>query len=282
MGCISSGPCEPFITEADLCCLEPTGSFPDPCLAGGQAVPQNVIDLAIQAASEVLWAETGRRYGTCTVTIRPCRQDCNPCGFDFYNLDDFLYGFGPAYVPYLSAGVWYNWSPCNCRDFCWCNKAESVELPYPVCSVSEVLIDGAVIPAADYRVDEFRYLIRTDGNTWPRCQSSADLGQPDTFGITLTYGREAPAILKIGTAELACELIKACVGAPCKLSQKVSNIARQGVNMGFIDVGMFFENKLTGIYLVDRAILTLNPNRLTRKPTIYSPDVGPKWRRTNT
>ena len=31
---------------------------------------------AVGMATRVLWALSGRRFGTCTVTLRPCRRDC--------------------------------------------------------------------------------------------------------------------------------------------------------------------------------------------------------------
>lgn len=282
MACPLNGPCEPYVTQADLCCLGPTGSLPDPCLTDGQAVPQTVIDNAIMAASELLWAETGRRYGVCEVTVRPCAKSCNPCGDDFFYYRDFYYGWNAPWMPWLNGGVWTNISPCNCPDDCWCAKAEEIPLPYPVCEVSEVLIDGEILPASGYRVDDFKMLVRTDGEAWPRCQSAADLGEPDTFGVTLTYGRPVPALLKAAAAELACQLIKACVGSPCQLPQRISNISRQGVTIGYIDPQEFWRDRRTGIYIVDLAIQTLNPHRLTRKPQIYSPDVGSKWRVTDT
>lgn len=284
MACPQNGPCLPFVTQADLCCLSPSGTFPDPCLTDGQAVQQNIIDNAIMAASELLWAETGRRYGICEVTIRPCQKTCNPCpGFDFFNINDFYFGFnGLPYTPFLEGGVWFNVPPCGCPDECWCSKAEEIPLPYPVCEIIEVQIDGSVIPASGYRVDEFKTLVRTDGGKWPRCQSPADLGEPNTFGVSLRYGRPVPALLQQATAELACQFIKACVGAPCQLPQRLSTITRQGVTVGFIDPAEFFRDRRTGIYIVDLAIQTFNPHRLTRRPQVYSPDKGSRWRRTDT
>lgn len=285
MACPQNGPCLPFATEADLCCLAPTGgAFPDPCLTGGQPVPQTTIDNALQAASELLWAATGRRYGVCEVTIRPCRKDCNPCpGTDFFDVNNFGYGFNFPFAPYLIDGIWFNLPPCNCPGSCGCTPLQEINLPYPVCNVSEVKIDGVALPVASYRVDEFRKLVRLDGEPWPTCQN-LELADTEvgTFSITLTYGRPVPALLIQATAALACEFIKACVGAPCQLPQRISTLSRQGVTVGFIDPQEFWRDKRTGIYLVDLAVDTLNPHRLTRRPTIYSPDMGSNWRRTDT
>jgi hypothetical protein len=281
------GPCQPFATEADLCCLAASGEFPDPCLADGKPLPANAVENALQAASEILWAATGRRFGGCTVTLRPCRQTCNPCpGMDFYNAGDFRYGSGMAWTPYLLDGVWYNLPLCGCPGQCGCSSLCEIELPYPVSGIVEVKIDGDTLPSTEYRVDEYRTLVRTpavEGDCWPACQ---DLSLPDTevgtFSITVSYGRTVPGSLTMATAELACQLLKSCVGAPCQLPQRVSSITRQGVTMGFIDPQEFLVDGRTGIYIVDIVIQQLNPNHLTRRPAIWSPDAGPKWRRTNT
>lgn len=283
MACPDVGPCSPFVVQSDLCCLSPSGMFPDPCLTDGTPIPQEIIDNSLTAASELLWAETGRRFGVCEVTVRPCKKTCGPCGdIPFFDWDGFYYGFSTPYLPFLDGGVWVNIPPCGCPDECFCSKAEQIPLPSPVCEIIEVQIDGAVLPASSYRVDDFKWLVRTDGEKWPRCQSAADLGEPDTFGVTLTYGRPVPALLKQATAELACQLLKACVGQPCQLPQRISNISRQGVTIGYIDPQEFWRDRRTGIYVVDLAIQTFNPHRLTRRPSIYSPDVGSRWRVSDT
>lgn len=285
MACPIGGPCEPYITQADLCCLSPTGTFPDPCLTDGLPIAQSIIDNAIAAASELVWAKTGRQFGVCEVTIRPCRKGCGPCDDLFFDFGAFIYGWGPigpAWLPWLDGGIWTNIPPCGCPDECFCSRAEQIPLPYPVCEIIEVQIDGDIVPATGYRVDDFQNLVRTDGGKWPRCQSPADLGEENTFGVTLTYGRPVPELVKLATAELACQFIKLCANQPCQLPQRVSSISRQGVTIGYIDPQEFWRDKRTGIYLVDLAVDTFNPHKLTRKPTIYSPDVGSRWRRTDT
>jgi hypothetical protein len=205
---------------------------------------------------------------------------------DFYNWGDFYYGFGSAWLPYLNGGVWYNLPPCGCPGQCGCSKLCEIPLPTPVASVDEVKIDGVVLAETEYRVDNFDTLVRTpavSGDCWPTCQN---LELPDTeegtFSVTVTYGRDVPSALTMATAELACQLLKACVGAPCQLPQRVSTISRQGVTMGFIDPQEFLSQGRTGIYIVDLVIQSLNPHHLTRRSAVWSPDAGPKWRRTDT
>lgn len=284
MACPDFGPCLPFATELDLCCIAPSGTFPDTCLTGGTPLPAGSVDNALAAASELLWAATGRRFGICEATIRPCRQSCGPCdGLPFWDPSNFSYGFGSPFYPYLDGGIWFNWNPCACSGDCGCTALQEITLPSPVCAVSEVLIDGVILDPSNYRVDEFKKLVRTDGNKWPSCQNlNLDPTEVGTFAVTLTFGNPVPALVVQATAALACEFLKACVGAPCQLPQRISTISRQGVTVGFIDPQEFWRDKRTGIYLVDLAVNTFNPHGITRKPSIYSPDMGSKWRITDT
>ena len=59
-------------------------------------------------------------------------------------------------------------------------------------------------------------------------------------------------------------------------------MSRQGVTIGYIDPQEFWRDRRTGIYIVDLAVQTFNPHKLTRRPSVYSPDVGYRWRRTDT
>jgi len=263
--------------------LSPSGTLPDPCLFDGVPVPQEIIDRAKLASSQLLWALTGRQFGMCQVTIRPCRPCGNECclpDFDFYSLDGFGYGGYPYYPFHQADGTWINLS-CNCQDSCSCTNLCEVQLPYPVCAVDEVRVDGDVIPAEWYKVANFERLIVTpaaSGFCWPECN---DLSKADTeigtWSVTLTYGRPVPELVLLGASEMACEIIKSCIGAACKLPQRISSVTRQGVSVSFLDSMEFLDKGLTGLYYVDLAARTYNPNRLARKPAVYSPDYKGKW-----
>lgn len=296
MSCPSHGPCLPFVDDLDLCCLV-SGSFPDPCLVEGVPIASERVDGAILAASELMWAATGRKFGKCTVTIRPCQQGnaCDPCpdGGTLPFEGGFSYGFGGfPWYPQLSGGVWTNISCPSCIGQCGCEKLCEIDLPYPTCCVNEVSVDGIILDPTMYRVDDFRKLVRLDStpsvsgdapDCWPTCQ---DLSLPDTedgtFSVTVTYGREVPELVKMATAELACQFLKSCVGAPCQLPQRIQSMTRQGVTVGFLDQMAFLERGRTGIYLVDLAINTFNPYRLLKQASVYSIDTPPKWRLTDT
>lgn len=268
MTCPGTGPCEPW--TLDLCCLT-TGELPGPCM-GGEPVPTPLLDSATLAASQFLWARTGRQFGSCTVTIRPCRKLC----LDRLDWSQFA---GFPYYPFYLDGQWVNLS-CVCGDDCSCTKMSQIALPRPACSVSEVVIDGAVLPPSSYRIDDFSRLVRLDGFDWPRCQDmNASLDEVGSFGVTVTYGKVVPELVYLAAAEVACDLIKACMGQACALPQRATSVARQGVTVAMAAAQAAWKDGQTGYKLVDLAIQAYNPNGLQRKSGVYSPDMT-TWRRT--
>lgn len=276
MPCPAVGPCDSWLPLDLACCLVTGGGGQDPCI-GGQPISQDLIDSASLSAAQLMWALTGRQFGICEVTIRPCRKSCNPCP----DLPAFDANVGPGGVgPVLQNGQWYNLPPCSCQDSCSCTTVCSIPLPFPACAVTEVLVDGDIVPASGYRIDDFNRLVRVGAECWPSCQ---DLTLPDTeegtWSVTVEYGRAVPELVLRATAEIACELIKACAGVPCRLPQRLQSITRQGVTVSFIDPQEFMANGRTGFYLADMAIQAYNPRGLQRRPAVYSPDVS-KWSRT--
>lgn len=275
MPCPGVGPCA--VWDLDLsCCLTPSGTMPDPCLLEGQPVPQETINNAKLAASQLVWALTGRQFGCCSVSIRPCRKKCQEsCCIP--GITDSGY---PWYPVHQLDGTWTNVT-CDCKDECSCNSLCEILLPDPVCYVEEVVIDGVIIDSSTYRVDEFRRLVRLGIECWPECN---DLTKPDTevgtWSVTLTYGRPPPQLVLLAAAEMACEIIKNCSGKACRLPQRVSSVTRQGISVSFLDDMAFLDKGLTGLYFVDLAARTWNPNQLMRRPTVYSPDSVNQWRVT--
>lgn len=259
------GPCSPFATELDMCCLV-SGGFDDPCLIDNQPVSQTVLDNSLLVASEILWAATGRQYGLCEVTVRPCyTKDCDAC--------NIVVSTGFPWIPILENGEWTNIS-CL-QNGCVCENLCSVALPYPVNEVTTVTVNGVEVLAESYRVDQFRNLVRTDGECWPRCQ--------DDWSVTLTYGRAPTPLIVMATAALACELAKSCTpGTSCQLPKRMQSMTRQGVTVGFIDPMEFLGQGMTGIYLVDLAIRKANPKGLLKQASVYSPELANKWKREGT
>lgn len=266
--------------------MAPLGSTCDPWpvdLEGCSGLPddldQAVIDRWAAVATQIVWALSGRRWGPCPVTVRPCRRSC---------LDGYLttplspvVGTG-AWIPYPdAAGVWRNASICGCGGQCSCGELCEVYLQAPVYEITEVTIDGVVLDSDAYRVDAPSLLVRQDGGCWPDCQ---DLGAPDgadgTFVVEYSVGLALNEAAIAAVSAYTCELIKSVLpDCDCQLPARVTQITRQGLTMQLIDPQDFLDKGLTGVLLTDMWIKSVNPNGLPAPARVRSPDFrGPRTR----
>jgi len=234
---------------------------------------------AVTAATEILWALSGRRYGTCEITLRPCRKYC---GNENWLSWDYPIWSGLSYSgPYFD---WY-WLPqlCGaCGNSCSCNQVPEVILPSPVSRIVSVKVDGVALVTGAYRVDDNRLLVRTDGSDWPRCNNLllADT-QVGTWSVTAEYGQEVPVAGRLAVGEMACEILKAMSGEDCRLPPGVTQLVRQGITISYPDVGQLLKDGRTGLYLVDLFLASDNPYGLAQKARVYSID-RPRHRRAGT
>jgi len=269
MTALDTGPCEPWPT---LCT-----SYPDD-------VDPALIEQAEMIATEVLWEGTKRQYGLCSMTLRPCREDCFPAwpwipATGWFDVGGLSWPF-PA--PALVGGKWFNIACGSCSSGCSCSSVSEVALPYPVANVTEVRVDGEVLDPAAYRVDDWRLLIRLDGLDWPSCN---DLNLEDTeegtWSVTAQYGKAVPHLGQMAAGQLATEIVKRCVGASdCLLLEStVQQITRQGVTKVFFDAAAFSAGR-TGLYWADLFLNRKNPSN-TGIATIFDID-GERGRRVNT
>lgn len=270
MAAPTATPCEPWPYEC--------ANFPD-------GATQEQIDSAVMAATEALWSRTKKRFGLCSMELRPCRKDCMPGGpwipqRGWYNVGSMTW---PWPQPALIGGKWFNITCGTCSGGCSCTKIEQVELPYPVANITEVKVDGVVMHPDRYRVDDWRYLVRLDGEQWPRCNDlNLDDDQPGTWSVTAQYGTEVPELGKLAVGELASEIVLSCTGSKgCKLpSSTVQSVTRQGVTKVFFDANSAFANGLIGLKWSDMFISTFNPTK-TGFASIYDID-GQQRRRIGT
>lgn len=255
----SSQPCAWNITVTDDCC-------PD-----WSTLPTAQQERALRLATQVMWAATGRRYGVCSTVVRPCGTDrkCGSCGG--------LYFHGGWMRPYILDGVWRN---CGCGCPCDCKPHCQIKLPGPVDNVSEVLIDGVILSDSSWRVDDFQWLVRTDGECWPQCQDY-DVDVPAAGTLQVTYGRGEPVPLAVldAAAILACEFAKACAGNDgCRLPGRLQTLTRQGVTVSMVDIDRMLVNSLTGLPEVDMIIMSDNPYGHKKRPFFSSYDTDPRVR----
>lgn len=247
----------------------------NPCCECWDALDPGSQQRALNYATTVMWAATGKQFGQCEQTVRPCGRYCNgnAMGMMWNN------GLFSPWIPYILNGQWRNcW--CGCGDgpgCCSCEPHQQVYLPGPVTGVVEVIQDGLLVPEDEWRVDDAKWLVRTTGE-WPVCQDfNVDSGlgvfNDNTLQVTYLRGEAPPAALLDAAATLACEFAKACAGQACRLPGRLSTVARQGVQLTFQNVDFLIDNMFTGIPEVDQIIKAYNPYGLARPMRVYSPDL---------
>jgi hypothetical protein len=224
---------------------------------------------ALDLATWLLWAWSGRVFGVCETTVRPCFQPPNRA--TTYRGHDT--GAGMAYWPGLIAGQWTS-GPCGCGSpSCICTSRAEVPLPGPVYSITEVRIDGVIVDPDGYRVKNNRWLRRVDGNDWPQTQDlNADDDEAGAFVVTYLKGIPLSDAGRVAAEAYVCELVRGMAGQVCGIPERAVSVARQGIDIQLLDEAQFVTEGLTGVPLVDRWILSVNPNRVTAPPRLYNPD----------
>ncbi len=273
--------------------INPTPSVPGPSAPGAApcawtldttCCPEwagytNVVrDRATAWATQILWALSGRRYGLCEVTVRPCGPSCDQGGgWRAYPVT--ADGVGTVWSPFIREGSWFN---CGCAGACRCEPSCRVWLPGPVAAITEVLVDGVVIDPSRYRVDNGTWLVGQLGQCWPECQD-LDLLTSEVNTMAVTYQRGTPVPLggQIAAGMMACEFAKACVGGACALPSNLSSLARQGIQVSMIDPTDVLQAGYTGIPEVDLWIRSVNPRKQAARTRVYSPDLHYPVQRTS-
>lgn len=211
-----------------------------------------VLEAAVAAATEQLWALSGRQFGFCKQRFLPCARPCWVCKSD----------------------------PCNCcaLDF--------LRLPYgPPCQVTRYVIEGE-----DQDLDSIKLFYRageyvaSNCDLWPteQCQAAGyfEVGDPVTceteynWWIEYIYGRPIPAQGKLAALALACEYVYSCTDkTKCQLPTGVTSVSRQGLSYNIETSSLtVYQSGLTGIGAVDRFLSTVNPNGLMEAPSFTNPD----------
>lgn len=257
-----NGPCEPW--PAVWCC-DLTGYSP---AATG---------MALEAATEVLWALSGRQFGECVLEgLRPCREEC---GSEYsYMYPPLDWGGWDWPYPALIDGQWFNLGCAGgCTGDCSCNTVSQFMLPMQVLRIVEIIIDGVPVPTGSYRLDNWQYVVRTDGGEWPWCNDLSITSGPGAWSVSVVVGKEVPTMGQFAVGELACEILKLCENEDCVLPVNARRVTRQGVTVDTPEVVRILENGAFGLTSVDMFVAMVNPNRITGRARSYSPD-RPPWR----
>lgn len=238
-------------------------------------------------ATDFLWNVTNRVYGTCEVAIRPCSEECaGDFGSTFWGRHWFPGGRPNGWLPIVIDDFLYN-TGCGCGARCNCliDGAKSLIVPGPLAEVVSVRIEGAVIPASEYKVTYNRYITLSGDRRWPACQNlNLEATEEGTFEIVYKRGVPVPEGGQLAAGILACELAKAlCGDNDCQLPRRVQTITRQGITVGFQDMFEGLDEGKTGIWIIDSWITsTRRPGDRAgvRSPDIRKSSVGSTpWRR---
>jgi hypothetical protein len=222
---------------------------------------------ALRFATYVVWAATGRRFGLCPVTVRPCKPTQEPLYLTYPVLPSWaLWATGQSSVADVVAPVGCCTGACSCG-------VQALRLPGPVGAVAAVVIDGQALDPSAYRLVQDQ-LIRQDGGAWPTTQNlSAPAGDPDTWSVSFTRGEAVPPAVLDAAAMYACEVGRSRTGGKCFLPQRVQSVTRQGTEITFVDQADYLNEGLTGVPDVDQIIRTVNPYKLKARPRVLSPDL---------
>lgn len=216
-------------------------------------------------AIDYLWRWSGRGFGTCPVTVRPCRD--TPSQSPLYPQ-----GSG-AWDPVILGGNWFNLGCGFCGPRCSCSEVTHIDLPGPIDRIEKIEIEGVILPNSAYRVDNFRTLVRTDGEGWPLFNDSgAPSGSQGVWEVTYSRGVPVPEGGQVAAGILACEFWKASNNdSSCQLPKRLSSITRQGVSLAILDNFEDIDTGHTGIWLVDSWIASVT--KVVPSARVYSPDL---------
>lgn len=247
-------------------------------------------DIAVQVATNMIWALTGRQYGTCSITIRPCKpKNCDPI-----TLSQLIYWDSRAYLtfgqpnlgvlnffPTLMDGQVFNVS-CGCPSGCCkCKSDCEILLPGPVASITNVTVDGTTLDPSNYIVYDDSILsfsnntvvFPSNNATCPGCQDYNKVaGEVGTWTVTYNIGIPVPAEANLAAGLYALEIFKALVNdKSCGLPQRVQQTARQGISTQYFNPTVLANEGLTGIPVVDTILRELNPYKLASPPRVWVP-----------
>lgn len=274
------GPCNAWTT------VEAVAEF---CTAEGTDL--SVYTPAVLAASEFLYMMSAKQFnGECEQTVRPQADGCG-CWLGITSpmsvgAPQISYGDGWWWGSW--AGTWgWGFAGCGANNVLGaCGMISTAPLSgYPVTEILEVKIDGVVLDASEYRLDGYRYLTRmaaADGSPqwWPACQRvDRPDTEPGTWSATYVYGTAPPELGVLAANELACQLYRASVGGACTIPSQATVVTRQGITIQRTPFVAWAYRKgqgwVSGLPLVDAFLSAYNPMGVTRRSSVWSPDLTP-------
>jgi len=235
------------------------------------------IGSAIAVASEVLHNAGARQHGLYPIKIRPCCSNCLPPNL---NRNNRFYWWGSTFpLVDLIDGLWYNvgvfgaTNPCLVWD-CGPTRVPQLDLGVTyVDSITEVKIAGVALDPSAYRLDNHRWLVRTDGQHWPITQDfTVDDSATGGWSVTMVVGRPPTPLGRRAATELACQLLLREVRRDkCCLPDRVTRQNRLGVTTVSSDLTAIVEKGGIGLYECDLYVANVNPSKLRAPSRVVLP-----------
>lgn len=241
-------------------------SYFDPSQVG---MPKNVVEYAIVVASEILYRVSGRQYTSmCERVVLPgCDRTCklSPAYNDSHLHRDTDYSSGA-----------FSGSSCCSNTTCDTCYPDSIELPGPINSVIEIVIDGVILPSSAYRIIGHKKLVRVDGGTWPNnnnlTRSPYDVEDPanpwddcsQAWLVRYYQGKCPPLMGQLAAAALAKTIADDICVEKC-LPNNTARITAEGLDVRLISrFQSIYKNHKFGIKEVDTFLAASNPSDLRR------------------
>jgi len=225
------------------------------------------VEIAQQTAAEdlavsVLWALSGRQFGSCPVIARPCPQNCQGIGGRWLD-------YGSPWLAVWDGANWRNLA-CGCGPRCDYRSPNVIHLAsrvgLPITEIESVVIEGEVLPDEEYRLEgDLLYRI---GSDWPSQNLTRPLDEEGTWSVTYLRGNPPPPGTDKLVGLLAKEFLAACNGGKCRLPRRVRSVSRKGVTYDMADATDILAEGKTGIPEIDIWLQSVNPNRLMQPPTV--------------
>ena len=280
------GPCHAWTTIADTRAR---------CNLLATVVDDAALQFGIDLATLILWAATGRRYGYCQRTVRPCWEGERSHGFTTSTSWPAPASYFHTPVPTVLGGVvdvypaWPRITECSCR-------VPELVLPGPIGWVEEVMVDGVPLNLGNVRIRTAghgarRTLLRVDEENWfcandlardPAVVPLTDEPTP-AWHVTYWQGREI-ATGGVEAVQMLAEQIgrQYCQDANCdqNMVAGLTRVSRRGVVKEFDPKSVTDDNGQirTGIDAADRWVDAVNPHGRHQSPKIVRPD-DPERRR---
>lgn len=206
--------------------------------------------LACEAASQLLWSLSGRKFSSSTTVTERYTIAPAPTGLIILNN-----------IPGIAVGTLVTTSLIQQEDI----KRSRITLRGK--NVKRVL---GIYTEDGEKVNEDRYTLWDSSFVEFQTRITGDLY------ITYEYGGTIPALGRMAAKQLATQFTLSLSGREdeCTLPDRVTSITRQDVSWTLLDTQDFLTDLRTGLYSVDLFLKSVNSSKARLKSKVFSPDIS--------